>query len=215
MKDIHPIYANPANSILVVINMQNEFCKPGGIIHQDRPVQEMPQVITAVKTLTQKARAIGIPIIHIQSLRSLEEPEFTVYGAKPILKAGSWGAEIVEDLKPHERDVVVSAWWQDPFYKSKLSHIVEGLVEDPTTSHAILTGGDIVGALYLTAMGFYLRNHWVVVPTDAIYGDQEGYEFALNQFSKSSLPNIFLSRSDLIEFSNVPKSEIRGLVPNT
>ncbi|MGH7844536.1 MAG: cysteine hydrolase family protein [Candidatus Binatia bacterium] len=215
MKDVHPIYANPANSILVVINMQNEFCKPGGIIHDERPVKEMPQIIGVVKTVTQKAREVGIPIIHIQSTRSSDEPEFTVYGNKPIIKAGSWGAEIVAELKPQERDVVVAAWWQDPFYKSKLNHIVEGLVEEPTKSHAILVGGDIVGALYLTAMGFYLRNHWVVVPIDAIYGDQDGHEFALNQFSKSSLPNIFLTRSDLIELSSVPEPAIQGLMPNT
>jgi nicotinamidase-related amidase len=215
MKDTHSIYANPGNTIVVMTNMQNEFCKPGGMIHEERPVKEMPQVIAAVRTVTQKARAVGIPIIHIQSMRSLEEPEFMVYGNKPIIKAGSWGAEIVEELKPHEPDVVVTAWCQDPFYKSKLNHIVEGLVDDPTRSHAILMGGDIVGALYLTAMGFYLRNHWVAVPIDAIYGDREGHEFALNQFSKSSLPNIFLTRSDLIEFSNIPEPAIRGLIPNT
>src|SRR5262245_64034316 len=105
MKDVHPIYVNPANSILVVINMQNEFCKAGGIIHDERPVKEMPKVITTVRTVTQKAKAVGVPIIHIQSIRSTEEPEFTVYGNKPIIKAGSWGGEICDELKPNPGDV--------------------------------------------------------------------------------------------------------------
>jgi nicotinamidase-related amidase len=215
MKDAHRIYANPKNTILVVVNMQNEFCKPGGIIYDDRPVKQMPRVIAATRTLTEQAREVGISIIHIQSLRTQVEPEFTVYGNKPIVKAGSWGADIVDELTPHEHDVVLGVWWQDPFYKSKLSHIVKGLVEDPTKSHAIVTGGDIVGSVYLTVMGFYLRNHWTVVPVDALYGDEEGREFALNQFSKSTLPSIFLTRSDLVEFSKAPDLAIRGLVPNT
>jgi len=215
MKDVHPIYANPGNAIFLVVIMQNEFCKPGGIIHDGRPVEEMPQVIFAVSTLTQQAREVGIPIIHIQSVRTQEEPEFTVHGNTPIVKAGSWGAAIVDELTPHERDIVLEAWWHDPFYRSKLNHIVERLVEDPTKSHAVVTGGDIVGALHLTVLGFYLRDHWTVVPIDAVYGDKKGHEFALNQFSKSSLPSVFLTRSDLVEFSKAPELSIRGLVPST
>lgn len=215
MKDIHSIYANPGNAIVTVVNMQNEFCKPGGIIHDDRALEQMPQVISAVRTVTEQAREVGIPIIHIQSLRTQEEPEFTVYGAKPILKAGTWATEIIDELKPHEQDIVVQAWWHDPFSKTKLNNIVEGLVEEPTKSHAIVMGGDIVGCLYLTMMGFFLRNHWVVLPIDAAYGDQEGQEFALTQYSKSSLPGVFLARSDLLEFSRVPDMAVRGLKPNT
>ena len=215
MKAVHPIYGNPGNAILVVVNMQNEFCKPGGIIHEDRPVEKLTEVIAAIRTLTQQARAVGIPIIHIQSLRKHEEPEFTLYGERPIIKAGSWGAGIVDELTPDHRDIVIEAWWQDPFYKSKLRRTVEGLVEDSTRSHAIITGGDIAGALYLTVMGFYLRHHWTVVPVDAVYGDEEGHGSALSQFSKSSLPNIFLTRSDLVDFSEAVEPAIRGLVPNT
>jgi nicotinamidase-related amidase len=215
MKETHPIYANPGNTVLVVVNMQNEFCKPGGIIHDERALGQMPQVISAISNLTQQARKSGIPIIHIQSLRTLEEPQFTVYGDTPVVKEGTWASEIVDELKPHEEDIVVESWWHDPFYKTKLNHIVEGLVDDPTKSHAIVVGGDMVGCLYLTTMGFYLRNHWTVVPTDAVYGDQEGEEFALAQFSKSSLPSVFLTRSEMVEFSKVPEMAVKGLKPNT
>ena len=215
MKESHPIYANPGNTVLVVVNMQNEFCKPGGGIHDERALEQMPQVISAISSLTQQARKTGIPIIHIQSLRTLEEPQFTVYGDTPVVKEGTWASEIVDELKPHEEDIVVEAWWHDPFYKTKLNHIVEGLVDDPTKSHAIVVGGDMVGCLYLTTMGFYLRNHWTVIPIDAVYGDQEGEEFALAQFSKSSLPSVFLTRSEMVEFSKVPETAVRGLTPYT
>ena len=32
---------------------------------------------------------------------------FTVFSLPPHLKLGSWGAEIVEELKPHETDIIV------------------------------------------------------------------------------------------------------------
>ena len=216
LKEAHPIYANPANTILLVVDMQNEFCKPGGAIfdHELSPTQ-MTTVIDATRGLTHKAREVGIPIIHIQSLRTLEEPEFTAFNERPIVKEGTWAAEIIDELKPQEHDIVVEAWSHDPFHRTRLDYIVKGLADVPTNSQVIITGGHICGSVYLTVMGFYFRHYWTVVPLDTLYGDDEGMEFSLKQFSKDNLPSIFFTRSDLVEFSKVPETSVRGLTPNT
>jgi hypothetical protein len=40
----------------------------------------MPGVISAVKGLTERARSSAVPLIYIQGVRTLNEPEFTVFG---------------------------------------------------------------------------------------------------------------------------------------
>ena len=88
MKELHRISANPANCILIVVDMENEFCTPGGKMYSETSSKIMPGVISAIRGLTSRFRDAGIPIIYIQSVRTLQEPEFTVFGAEPILERG-------------------------------------------------------------------------------------------------------------------------------
>ena len=216
MKTVHPIEANPVNSVLVVTNMQNDFCKPGGAIFDERTPEEMPSVIEVVSDLTQRARVANVPVIYVQSLRTLNEPEFEVYGHKPYIKAGTWGADIIDELKPHEEDAVVEAWGLDAFHGTRLDYVLQGLVEDPTRRLALITGGDIGGFTFMTATDFYMRGYWTVAVIDALYGDDESRAFALNgRFSADSQKSVFLSLSNLVEFSSDRVAGVAGLVPGT
>lgn len=215
LKAEHRIRANPANAIVAVVNMQNDFCKPGGAIFDQRPLEDMPTVIRATRRLVERARTSGIPVIFVQSVRTLEEPEFVVYGHVPMVKVGSWGAEIIEELTPQPGDAVVQAWTHDPFYCSKLGHVVDGLVEEPTKTLALVAGGDICGLAYQTVMRFYLPGFWTVLVLDALYGDQAGRQFTINNFSGASRVNVFLSRSELVAMSSVRRPGVTGLTPDT
>ena len=216
MKAVHAVNANPANTILVVANMQNEFCKPGGAIFDERSPQEMAEVIHSIQGLSEQARGVGVPVIHLQSVRTLQEPEFAAYHHVPYVEHGTWGEEIIDELKPQKGDIVIQVWGLDPFYETKLEHIVKGLAEEPTSTQVIVTGGDVGGFVFHTVIGFYVRNHWTVVPVDGVYGDEECRDFSFQgRFSADSQKNIFLSRSDLISFSKVPERAVTGLVPGT
>lgn len=214
MKAPQSVEANPANAIMVVVNMQNDFCKPGGAVFDERPVREMPEIIRAIAGLCQRSRRAHVRVIHIRSLRTLQEPEFTAFGEQPYAAARTWGARIVDELTPEPGDQVVDAWYLDPFHRSRLDHVLGGEVADPVRTQAIVSGGDVGGCGFITTIGFYLRNYWAVVPVDAVYGDEEGMDFAFRgRFSADSQKNIFLSKSALIEFSLTPRRGVRGLVP--
>ncbi|MBI4297390.1 MAG: cysteine hydrolase [Chloroflexi bacterium] len=209
MKTLQRVYANPQNAILVIVDMQNEFCKPGGKIYDEVSTrsevraQTMPGVISAINSLAQQARNAGIPIIYIQSMRTLQEPEFAIFGMKPYCKMDTWAAEIVEELKPQAGDTVVPKFSHDPFYKTDLERELTMLVPDPTQYYALITGGGINVCLNHAVLGFYLRNYWTVVPVDCIY-HVEDMQAALERFSQHAYPSIFLTRSDLIEISALP-----------
>jgi len=203
MKPLQSFHISPQNAILIIVDVQNEFAKPGGKLGSEVSARIMPGVISAIQGLAQRARTTGIPIIYIQSVRTLEEAEFTVFGREPHLELGTWAAEIVDELKPREGDIVVQKFSHDPFFRKDLDEVLGRLVPDPTKYYAVVTGGAINVCVYHTVMGFYLRNYWTVVPVDCVYYiTREANERALEQFSEQRpYPNVFLSRSDLIEIS--------------
>ena len=86
MKALQNISINPENAILVIVDMENEFCKPGGKRYSETGARIVPGVISAIRALAERSRHAGIPVIYIQSVRTLEEPETTVFGREPILK---------------------------------------------------------------------------------------------------------------------------------
>ncbi|MFC2003475.1 isochorismatase family cysteine hydrolase [Chloroflexota bacterium] len=209
MKSLQNIYINPGNSILMIVDMENEFCKPGGKWYSETSSRIMPGVISGTSGLAERCRSAGIPIIYIQSVRTLREPEFTVFGREPHLEVGTWAVEITGELKPHEGDIVIQKFCSDPFYETSLNQVLQRLVPDPTRYYAIVTGGTVNACVYHAVMGFFLRHYWTVVPVDCVfYLDDSAKQMALELFSVQAYPNVLLSRSDLIEVCQSP-SEIR------
>ncbi len=203
MKPLQSFRINQQNAILIIVDVQNEFAKPGGKLGSEVSARIMPGVISAIQGLAEQARTAGIPIIYIQSVRTLKEPEFTVFGREPHLELGTWATEIVDELKPHEGDTVVQKFSHDPFLRKDLDEVLQKLVPEPTKYYAVVTGGSINVCVYHTVMGFHLRNYWTVVPVDCVYYITDAaYERALGQFSEERpYPNVLLSRSNLIEIS--------------
>lgn len=206
LKELHKIYANAQNAILIVVDVENEFCKPGGKLYTGTSARIMPGVISAIQNLLVKVRGSDIPIVYIQSVRTLDEPEISVFKVKPILKIGTWASEIVEEVKPQHGDIIVKKFSHDPFLKPDMDKVLKKLVPDPAKTYAIVVGGAANVCVYHTVMGLHVRDYWVVVPVDGLYYmDEAGYKRALEQFSEGGpYPNVFLSRSDLVEVSNDP-----------
>lgn len=202
IKALQNFTVNHENAILVIVDMQNEFCKPGGKLFNDTSRRIMPQVISAICGLANQARQAGIPVVYIRGGRTLKEPEFTIFGVPPHLKLGTWSAEIIEELKPHPEDIVIQKFSHDPFYNTDIDRILRKLVSDATKCHAIVTGGAVNVCLYHAVMGFHLRDYWTVIPVDTVYyfNDDDNLR-AMEQFSHMAYPNVFLSRSDLIKFA--------------
>jgi hypothetical protein len=84
---------------------------------------------------------------------------------------GTWDVETVEELRPRQGDIVIQKHSPDPFYKTDLDQVLQGLVPDPYKCYAILTGGSLSVCLYHGILGFYLRHFWTVVVTDGVYYD--------------------------------------------
>ena len=199
MKSLQDIYINRDNAILVIVDIENEFCRPGGKRYKEENADATAKVIASVQGLMERCRAANVPIIYIQSVRNLREPEFTVFGKEPFLIEGTWAVEFVDELKPRSDDIVVPKHTHDAFYETDLNEILRKLVPDPTKHFAIITGGATEVCMYQTVLGFYSRNYWTVIPIDCTYSvSEKGKQETFEKFSMRSYRSIFLTRSDLI-----------------
>lgn len=217
MKSLQNISINPGNAILVIVDVQNEFCKEGGKRYSPQTSARIaPGVISAIQSLVTRARPAHIPIIYIQSVRTLQEPEFTVFHQEPHLELGSWSSQIVDELRPQEEDIVVQKFSHDAFYQTRLDEVLPKLVPDPTRCYAVVTGGAINVCVYHAVLGFYLRNYWTVVPVDGVfYSKEDGKQLALELLSWRAYPSVFLSRTDLIQVSSIPTVTRPTLIPGS
>ena len=101
---------------VILIEFQNEFCKEGGILHDGvkDEISRQGTITNAVK-LAEGAREKGAMVIHAPFV--FNEKYFKDHEMIGIVKAvadgnafreGTWGAEIIDELKPKEGDQVVT-----------------------------------------------------------------------------------------------------------
>lgn len=107
---------DPKTTAVVLIEYQNEFTSKGGVLHAAvAGVMKETNMLANTVKVVNAARAKGISIMHAPITFAEGYGELTrhPYG---ILKGvvdgkcfiqGSWGAAIVDDLKPQKGDIVI------------------------------------------------------------------------------------------------------------
>ncbi len=212
IKDFERIEVDPANTALVLIDIQREvdkFIRGEGFDVPNPDHERKKEIVPVVQDLADRARAANVRVVYTQSIRNGTEPEFKVFGRIPILQVGTWHSDMVEELTPQRDDIVVRKWVPDPWYETDFERVFTGLYPDPTKTTILLTGGSITGCAYFGIIGFCARGYRVVVVSDGVYGP---ITQALRQFSRTTYPtfgNVSLTRSDLITF-RAPDIETRA-----
>lgn len=203
MKPLQQVQVHPANSLLVVIDIQKEQNMRGFPTKEPNAhLSTREAIVPVVRRLIEQARETGVRVLHVQSVRSHLEPEFTVFEYNPILKIGTEAAEFFDEVAPLPREVVVRKWCHDPWYETDLERLMQGLYPEPTRWQVLVTGGAAIGCALFGAMGFAIRGYRTFMVLDGLYG---GPTMAAEYFSRTrypTFPNVLLTRSQHIEFSS-------------
>lgn len=111
-----PSLMNANTTAVVLIEYQNDFTTPGGKLHDAvKPVMESTKMLDNTVELVDKARKAGATIVYvpIQFAPGFNELSPNPYGILKgckdgeVFEKGSWGAQIVDVLKPEPGDIVV------------------------------------------------------------------------------------------------------------
>ena len=107
---------NPEKTALVLIEYQNDFTSPGGTLHEAvKPIMESSNMLANTKEVAARVRAAGGTVVHapIEFAEGYREITSEPYGIlkgvvdSKSFRQGTWGAEIVDVLKPQPGDIVI------------------------------------------------------------------------------------------------------------
>lgn len=158
-----PVHVDPGQSALVIIDMQNEFCKPEGLMSLS---PRRTAVVKPIQAFLGRCRAAGIPLIYVQSIRDPDSPEFAVFGLTPYVLRGSWGAQIADELAPVPGEVVVEKNSHDCFNHTRMEQVLAEKGITPCEWTVIVVGLGLTNCVSCAVSGFSVRNYRVVLPMD-------------------------------------------------
>lgn len=152
------IELDPSTTALIIVDMQNDFVRKEGKLY----VPTAEATIPAIQRLIQKAREAGAYVIYTQDWHMKDDPEFKIWGEHAV--AGTWGAEIVDELKPEKDDFIIKKYRYDAFFETPLDYIlrVKGI------KNVIMTGTVANICVLHTAGSAALRWYNVYVAKDGI-----------------------------------------------
>ena len=140
-------------------------------------------MLSAIARLAEASRSAKVPIIHVRHAYRpdyLDAPANTPILASmktnEILKDGTWGAEIHQELAPHATDVVITKTRVSSFYASPL----EAILSAQGITHLVLTGIATDGVVEGTARDGVDCGSDVIIPDDCCMTfSEEGHRATL------------------------------------
>jgi nicotinamidase-related amidase len=165
---------DPSKTAVVLIECQNDFTTENGALHGAvQATMDATGMLAKTRTVIDAARSAGATVVHapIQFVAGYNEISAHPYG---ILKGvvdsnafvkGSWGAEIVDDVKPADEDIILEGKrGLDAFASTNLDFILrsKGIT-------AIALGGFLTNCCVESTMRTaYERGYEVVTLTDCV-----------------------------------------------
>jgi ureidoacrylate peracid hydrolase len=165
------------HTALLVIDMQNAFCHPKGTLGVSGvDVEPAQAIIKPVRRLIERADAAGVPVLwtvqehfeHDESRAKKRLASHTSKRARVSALAGTWDAEIVDELKDLATDpsVMITKHRFGAFHQTRLEMVLRMLGAD-----ALLVVGATTNACVETSIReAYLRDYDVIAVTDCISG---------------------------------------------
>jgi nicotinamidase-related amidase len=174
----------PAHTALVVVDMQRDFCLPGGAFDQQGvDISMYPPMIPRLARLIAGARAAGVHVVYIQMTvlpnRRSESPaqirfnlrlHFASHGGvEPLAYTpdGSVGQEVIPELTPQDGDLIVKKYRSSGFWGTNL----DMLLRSNGVETVVVTGCTTEGCVESTARDAMFNDYYVVLVEDCVASD--------------------------------------------
>jgi len=193
-----PVELAAANTLLLIIDMENENAHPNGALYIGEPVR---RIIPRIRELRDKVRHSGGRVVHTQSVRSPDALEFTVFKNTVRKLEGSWGAGLIDELKPAADELLIVKRTHDCFYRTEMDALLARFGMRSGEGHVIVTGISTRNCVQSAVMALSVRDYHVYVPMDCTA--QKDEKEVLQTFSLFTSfgykHNVTMTRSDLIK----------------
>ncbi len=172
---------------LIIVDIQNDYLHPEGASHRlgftQLPEEGRREIIENNLKLAAAMRAKGFPVVYIKSVRGRAKSvggrdnlvdtasSRMVRRINPIppgidnITEGTWGAEIVDEVKPQEGDYVVVKRGHSAFGTTHLHRFLRNL----GANLLLFTGGSVTGCLSDSCREGIGLGYRAMVVADATY----------------------------------------------
>tara|TARA_B000000460_G_scaffold235634_1_gene197015 strand:+ start:96 stop:554 length:459 start_codon:yes stop_codon:yes gene_type:complete len=132
------LYFDPKRSAVLVIDMLNDFLEDGGamVFLSGRNLYE------PIQCLIDAAHDIQIPVLWLNEELHPKDKLIEKRGVKCL--SGSWGAQIVDSLKPGSDDIQIPKRRYSGFFQTDL----DLYLREYNIEHVIITGIDYDSVIY-------------------------------------------------------------------
>ena len=158
---------------VAVIDMINDFVT--GVLKSERAEKIVPNV----KQLLNFARENHVPVVYVNDAHMQNvDVEFDVWPEHAV--ADTWGAQVVNELKPEKSDFVLQKRRYSAFQGTGLDQLLRELKVDTL----ILTGVVTDICIQHTAADAFFRGYKIIVPEDCVEAINEQTQKAALDYLK-------------------------------
>ena len=150
---------DPARTAVLVVDMVNEFCKPGG--RMVLPGYE--RLVPPQRLVIEAARAAGAPVVwvHDSHRRAMRRDREWLKRA-PHCEEGSWGTEVIEDLGARGDEIHVIKHRYSGFFQTDLDLVLKDMLIDQLVVFGVVTNICVRSTVH----DAFFIGYEVVVPED-------------------------------------------------
>ncbi|MBX5463611.1 MAG: isochorismatase family protein [Steroidobacteraceae bacterium] len=177
-----PIEVDPGQSAVVVVDMQNAFASPGGLLDlAGVDISGAAEVVRTIRGVLEAARSRGVPVVYLQtgykpdlsngggeaSPNPRKETALCLMRARPELRGkllveGTWDFQIVDELQPQPGDLVVLKTRYSGFAGTTL----DSLLRARGIRYLFFTGIATNVCVESTLRDAYFHEYWPILVTD-------------------------------------------------
>ncbi|MCZ6776557.1 MAG: cysteine hydrolase [Ignavibacteria bacterium] len=165
------------HSAMVIVDMQNDFVKPGGKLLVPSAGDTIPQI----RQLLDSARKANVHVAYTQDTHFEGDKEWEIWPEHCRIDTPGW--QIINELAPQAGDLVCRKSRYDGFYGTWLEHYLSSVWK---VEHLVLVGTVSNICVAHTAASAGLRWYHIVVPANGISALTE-FDQALTLRQVSSL----------------------------
>jgi len=200
---------DPAHSALVVIDVQKEFCESEGLFPRTGvSIPNVKKTIQNIAELIKVARKANVKVVYIQHTTLPNRSGDSASWARFMLKTfnvtkledipefcldGTWGHEVVDELKPRRGDLVVKKHRSSAFIATDLDFVLR----NNGIKTLVTTGVTTEGCVESTARDGQLYDYMIVTPRECVNSE--------NKKNHEAMLDIMSGRWDVVSMKDVAR----------
>jgi len=210
-----PLDIDPARTAVVVVDMQNAFASPGGLLDlAGVDIAGAAAVVRTIGGILAAARAAAIPVVYLQtgykpdlsngggpsSPNPRKETALCLMRARPELRGqllveGTWDFQIVDALAPQAQDLVVLKTRYSGFAGTQLDSVLRAR----EIRYLVFVGIATNVCVESTLRDAYFHEYWPILVTDGAMQAGPPEAHAATVFNVESFFGWTLTSQDLVD----------------